>query len=284
MMLRLPAPLPSDAPASVANIRRNARAELDRARRWSATREACRAFLAGHVRHGDRVAIVGAGNGDDLPLRWLAARAARVDLYDLDPDALHDARARLPWRLARRVRARALDITDGAANAIARAARDQTVPAATAPSVAPLPEGPYELVIGDFLYSQLLAPALGDLGLGDQTSIEVLTRYGQRLTDGVVARLHASAPSGLVVHLHDPLAWWPGHEHPFTIEQALARAAGDPDPALVLAGSLGPIGCDPRASLSGATILRTAWWRWPFAADVDYLVCATAVAPEPQGR
>ena len=25
----------------------------------------------------------------------------------------------------------------------------------------------------------------------------------------------------------------------------------------------------------GLAVLDTAWWRWPFTPDVDYLVCAT---------
>lgn len=282
--LGLPAPLPSDAPASVANIRRNARAELDRGARWAGMRDACQAFLADYVGHGDRVAIVGAGNGDDLPLRWLAARAGRIDLFDLDVDALRTARQRLAWRLGRRVRVCALDITDGAADSVVRAARDGKTTVFLSPTTEPLSDAPYDLVVGDLLYSQLLSPALGDIDLDDRTSVEVLSRHGQRLTDAAVARMHASAPRGVVVHLHDPLAWWPGHEHAFTIEEALDRAAHDPDPAYVLAGAVGPIGCDPRAALASERILRTAWWRWPFAPEVVYLVCATAVAPGPRHR
>jgi hypothetical protein len=267
----------------VANIRRNAGAELDRRARWAPMRDAYQAFLADYVGHGDRVAIVGAGNGDDLPLRWLAARAGRIDLFDLDVDALHTARRRLAWRLGRWVRVCALDITDGAADAIVRAARDRT-PVVVSPTRAALSEAPYDLVVGDLFYSQLLSPALGDVDVDDRTSIEVLRRHGQRLTDAAVARTHASAPRGVVVHVHDPLAWWPGHEHPFTIDDALARAAHDPDPAHVLAGAVGPIGCDPRVALTAERVVRTSWWRWPFAPEVDYLVCATAVVPGPQRR
>ena len=283
-MPRLPAPLPPDAPATVANIRRNARAELDRGARWAPVRGACQAFLAGYVGHGDTVAIIGAGNGDDLPLRWLAARAGRIDLFDLDVDALHTARRRLPWRLSRRVRLCALDITDGAADTIVRAARERETPVVRSPTTAPLSDAPYDLVVGDLFYSQLLAPALGDIGLDERASIDLLSRHGQPITDAAVTRMHASAPAGVVVHLHDSLAWWPGHEHSITVGQALERATRNPDPAHVLAGSHGPIGCDPRPALPPERILRSAWWRWPFATDVVYLVCATAVAPEPYRR
>jgi hypothetical protein len=152
------------------------------------------------------------------------------------------------------------------------------------PATAPLSDAPYDLVVGDLFYSQLLSPALGDTELDDGTSIEVLRSHGQRLTDAAVARMQASAPRGVVVHVHDPLAWWAGHEHPFTVDEAFARAAHNPDPSHVLADSVGPIGCDPRAAVISERILRTSWWRWPFAQDVVYLVCATAVAPGPQRR
>jgi hypothetical protein len=88
------------------------------------------------------------------------------------------------------------------------------------------------------------SPALGDLELDDATVVDTVGRHGQALTDAVVARLHASA-SGTVVHLHDPLGWWPGHGQPFTIDEALRRADRDPEPVHVLAGALGPTGCDP---------------------------------------
>jgi hypothetical protein len=47
------------------------------------------------------------------------------------------------------------------------------------------------------------------------------------------------------------------------------------DDALALvATGLRPIGTDPRPALAGR-IVETALWRWPFAAGVDYLVCAS---------
>jgi hypothetical protein len=200
-MPRLPAPLPTDAPSTIANIRRNARAELDRWTRWASARDACKAFLGPHLDHGARVAIVGAGNGDDLPLRWLAGRAGQIDLYDVDTDALRTARRHLARRRARRVDLHELDITNGAADAIVIAARDGTTPTASLPTATPVSDLAYDLVVGDLFYSQLLAPAFGDLELDDATVVDTLGRHGRALTDAVVARLHASA-SGAVVHLH----------------------------------------------------------------------------------
>jgi len=73
-------------------------------------------LLAQHVKADARVAIVGAGNGDDLPLRRLARRAARVDLIDLDAAALRRARRRV--RFAHHVHTVREDVTAGAVDAI----------------------------------------------------------------------------------------------------------------------------------------------------------------------
>src|SRR5215208_569314 len=248
-MLGLPTPLPHDAPATLANVRRNAGGEPDRRERWRSARDSLWNVLDRHVARGARVAVVGAGNADDLPLERLAQRAARIDLLDVDPDAPRYARSRLPRALRRRIATRPLDVTTGAADRITGAARDATTPVRPTPPITPVGPLAYDVIVGDLLYSQLLAPALGDLGVPDDRAAETVRRYGQPLTDAVVARLHASAPTGRVIHLHDPLAWSPRRPQPFSIEQALARAADDREPAHVLAGGHGPPGCDPRTSL-----------------------------------
>jgi len=143
---------------------------------------------------------------------------------------------------------------------------------------APLPGAPYDLVIGDLLYSQLLYPALVDLGVGEARRRAVLGRCGPALTRAVVSRLHASAPHGRVAHLHDPLGWWPGHSQPVGLDQILAVAERDCEAALRLtARGKGPREWDPRRALAALAIplRQVALWRWPFAADVDYLVSAT---------
>ena len=55
------------------------------------------------------------------------------------------------------------DITHGVADRIAIAAAHAQVPPAATITEAPLRGAPYDLVIGDLLYSQLLYPALVDL-------------------------------------------------------------------------------------------------------------------------
>jgi hypothetical protein len=145
-------------------------------------------------------------------------------------------------------------------------------------SEAPLPGAPYDLVIGDLLYSQLLYPALIDLNVPAARTSAFVARYAPTLTRSVVARLHVSAPEGLVLHIHDPIAWWPGHPQPVKLARILAASAKDPVAALALAGQgTGPRHSDPRSALSSFAIpvRATAMWRWPFAPGVEYLACAT---------
>jgi 16S rRNA G966 N2-methylase RsmD len=302
------------APARVANASRNAGAEMDRHRRWAPAREALWDFLAPHLDEGARVAIVGAGNGDDLPLRRIARRAGEVVLIDIDPRAAQGARRRLRRPERRKLTVVGHDVTSGAVDAIILAAlggeSKQAAAAAIAPTASrdvaeqpdrrgcpadlsrpgsdgnprpdappsdPLPGAPYDLVFGDLLYSQLLYPALLDLGVDADHRAATIAAHAPTLTRAVVARLHASAPR--VVHLHDPLAWWDGHEQPVALDEILALAASDgPDAALSLAAQgLGPRESDPRAALVdlGLVPTATALWRWPFSDGVDYLVCAT---------
>ncbi|MGX6449928.1 hypothetical protein ACVU7I_17975, partial [Patulibacter sp. S7RM1-6] len=278
---------------------RNAQAAGDRFARWHGARGALWRTLDRHVAPGGRVVVVGAGNAHDLPLGRLGRRAGTVDLLDLDVRAVRPAAE----RAGRSVRFVVEDLTLGAADAIVRRA---TGPAATvdgpgtgtddgpgtadltAPSGAPdlarlaatpVARAPYDVAIADLCLTQLLYPALRDADLASRRIGETLERAGQPLTDAVAARLHASTPGGLVVYVHDLLGWWRGHPQPFPLDAVLERAEAEgPDAALALAATgTVPRGCDPRVALAraGAEIVDTAFWRWPFAAGVDYLVCAT---------
>lgn len=264
-------------PSATANSSRNAAAEVGRHRRWKPARDALWRFLDPHLGDGARVAVLGAGNADDLPLRRIARRAASVTLIDLDGPAARSARRRLPWRRRRRVEVIGHDVTGGAADRIVlAAAAGAPAEEASAPE-GPLPGAPYDLAIGDLLYSQLLYPALVDLEVPEERRSEVLRRHAPSLTRALVTRLHASAPT--VVHVDDPLAWWDGREQPVAIAEILGLAdAGDIDGALALvARGIGPTESDPRAALRSLDIpiRATALWRWPFARGVDYLACAT---------
>jgi hypothetical protein len=247
-----------------ANAANNARGDGARRRRWKPARTAAWALLDGEVARGARVAVAGAGNGDDLPLRRLARRASQLDLMDVDARALAGARRR-----AITARAVVEDLTGGAADAVITGAAQAVAVPAT-----PIGDGPYDIVICDLVLTQLLYPALKAAGTLTGAEIDkVLLRDGQRITDGVVARLHAAAPGGTVVILHDLLGWWNGHRQPFALQELLA--APDLAAALSLArrGRL-PYGCDPwlATERAGARITHTALWRWPFAPGADYVV------------
>jgi SAM-dependent methyltransferase len=261
-----------------ANAGRNLLASSARSQRWTTARDELWRLLDPLIGPSARVAVVGAGNGHDLPLRRIAARAAQVVLIDIDRRAPRRARRQLPPTLRRKVRIVKHDITGGTADAIIRAAARGQVPDPVLVPEAPLSGAPYDLVIGDLLYSQLLYPAMVDLGVPDPRRRSVLVRYGPALVRGVVARLHASAAYGRVVHLHDPLGWWPGHAQPVSLPEILDAAHSDVRRAIGLIGrGWGPRDADPRTALRhfAIPIRVTAVWRWPFAEDTDYLVCAT---------
>ena len=282
------------APASTANIARNARAEIGRHRRWAPARHVLWRTLRPYLPAGARVAILGAGNGDTIPLDRIAERAGEVALIDLDEPAIRAARRRQPRRQRRRITTITHEITNGAADAIAAAAANPGVPDPPAVPEAPLPEAPrpqtplpqaplpgapYDLVIGDLLYSQLLYPALIDLGIPAARTRAFVGRYAPVLTpsDRRAAR-DLSPDAAPSLHIHDPIAWWPGHPQPVTPDLILKLSDSDPEAALTLAArGTGPHHSDPRAALRALSIPihATAIWRWPFAPSVDYLACAT---------
>ena len=266
-----------------ANVGRNANREPGRRRRWRPARDALWSLLDGHVEDGARVAVVGAGNGDDVPLRRLARRAGRVDLIDLDHDALLYARRRVRRRRSR-VCIHSQDVTGGAADAIIAGALGETAGPIAPPKTPIGPGAPYDVVVADLMFTQLLYPALQDAGLSSAEIETALRADGQALADGVAACLHAAAPDGVVIYVHDMLGWWPGHPQPFGLDEVLELAPHHREAALALAGTGAlPRGCDPRlaAARANADVIQTDFWAWPFAPDTSYLVCATVARTSP---
>lgn len=291
--------------AARANASRNGRRERGRRARWAPAREALWEILEPHLLSGGRVAVVGAGNGDDVPLSRIASRASSVVLVDIDAPTAERARGRVRRGLRRRVRVLEHDVTLGAADRVLDAARrgpsapgsagtvrppatgEARVPesgdgSAASPGAeaggtpAPLPGGPYDLVVGDLLYSQLLYPAMLDAGVPPDRRRVFLGAHGHEICRAVVARLEASAPT--VVHLHDRACWGNGYDQPHDLDELLERAADAPGEALDLAAGLkGPREADPRDALAalGVPVVETRMWAWPFVPGVDYLVVAT---------
>ena len=152
----MPWPISERGPASRANKQRNARATAARLERWRPARDSLWALLDPFVAAGARVAVVGAGNGHDVPLRRLAERAERVDLIDLDARAARGARGRLPAGLRERVAVVRQDVTAGIADELARVAARGDLPAPREAPLEPVGAGAYDVVIGDLLYSAAL--------------------------------------------------------------------------------------------------------------------------------
>jgi hypothetical protein len=268
-------------PATTANSRRNAAARPDRRNLWTSAQDASWELLDPLITPGATVAFVGAGNCDDLPLTRIAERAGRVDLLDLDPAACRAAIANEPRTVRAKIHVLEADASGGHADRISAAVAAGRVTQNPVADWSPLGDGPYDVVVGDLFYSQLLYPGLRDAGVPDERIMLALTNYGPSLTGLVVSRLHASAPDGVVVHIHDPVGWWAGHAQPFTLDHVLAVAARSADDALALLQTAsGPEGTNPRAALAalGIPILRTSFWAWPFGHGTDYLACATVAA------
>jgi hypothetical protein len=265
--------------ALAANARRNSAAGPNRLWRWRDTRAAAWTLLERHVGPGAAVAVIGAGNGHDLPLRRLGRRAGRLDLIDMDVRALHRTRRRL---LLSGVRAGliAQDVTHGTADVVIGdvVARRPVRLSPAGAAARPIGRPPYDVVIADQFLSQLLYPALSDSQISPREVGAAVRAHGQTVTNTVIAGLAASAPGGLLICIEDVLRWGVDHHQPFTIDEVLAAAEADPERALELVQrGKQPRGCNGRLALGlvGAQVIDRTFWRWPFAPGTDYLVCAT---------
>ena len=248
---------------------------------WVTAQGACWELLDPLIAPGAIVGIVGAGNCDDLPLTRIAERAR----------PRRPARPR-PGGLPRRHRARATDRAHEDPGPGGRRQRRPRRPhlgggrgrsrrrSADGPTGARSATGPYDVVIGDLFYSQLLYPGLRNAGVPDERIMLALANYGPALTGLVVsactrARPTASSSTSTTRRLVGR------HAQPFTLDHVLAvagpvgrRGAGAaPD-------RLGPGGHESsfRPGALGIPILRTSFWRWPFGHGTDYLACATVAA------
>lgn len=265
-----------DAPARIAldaNARNNAMHQELRLDRWRTVRDALWTVLDPLLEPGARVALVGGGSCDDVPLARIAERAARVDLVDFDTGSTDRARTRLDPTARERVTAIECDVTGGCADRVLAALRDGApLPRSLPLPVTPLGSGDYDLVVGDMLYTQLLHAGLIALGIAGARQHELMRRYDPALTEALVRRVEASvAPGGHAVHVHDLACWASGHTQPLAIEAVLA------DPERTWDQLLRHDNCDPLLVLRrlGVEVLATSWWRWPFEPAKQFVVrCA----------
>ncbi len=217
-----------------------------------------------------RAADRGRGAGRDRRRRQRGRPAAAADrrarravtLIDLDPRRRAARGAGSAGRSGRRVDAIGHDVTDGAADAIvlaaradrsgAAAGRDDPACSADRETAAPARPAPRRSLRPRHRRPLLQPAALPGAGRPrgrPDRRAAALARHAPSLTAAVVARLHASAP--LVVHVHDPLAWWDGHEQPVALEEILAAAApGTRRRARPRRPRRRPAESDPRAALA----------------------------------
>lgn len=263
----------ADGIALEANRSNNAMHQQLRLDRWSGVRDRLWELLEPLIDDGARVALIGAGSCDDVPLRRIVGRAGVVDLVDIDGQAMERARTRVDPALRPQVVAVELDVTGGCAEQVLRAVRDE----APLPDSLPLPRGPiarggYDLVVGDMLYTQLLHAGLIALGIEQERQRSIMRRYDPPVVRALVERIESSlAPGGHAVHVHDVACWSNTHPQPVALPEALA------DPELAWERLRRHDGCDPHLALqSGAgRILGHAWWEWPFEPNKQFLVRAT---------
>jgi hypothetical protein len=101
-----------------------------------------------------------------------------------------------------------------------------------------------------------------------------MRRYDPPLARALVSRVQTSlAPHGHAVHVHDLACWARGQSQPLTLDEALR------DPDAHWRQLLRHDACDPHLILErdGVRVLKTAWWRWPFEPNKQFLVRATVV-------
>lgn len=120
---------------------------------------------------GGRIGVLGAGNCNDLDLKWLLQAYAEVHLVDIDPAALARAVQRQGVKGASGIRLHApMDLTgiaDRTAQWVGRGATDQEVAAAV--DVASAPEEPiagggFDVVVSPCVLSQLLVAVRDRVG------------------------------------------------------------------------------------------------------------------------
>jgi hypothetical protein len=154
---------------------------------------------------GGRLAVLGAGNCNDLDLGPLAAHFSEIHLADLDRDALARARARQPDEVAVRLRLHApIDLSGALADLKAFARTPPTrgqlaaLPAASGDAVAAALPGPFDVVLSTGLLSQIMHGCRVALGVG-HLHLQIVARALATGHLRAIAQLLRPGGTGLLV-------------------------------------------------------------------------------------
>jgi hypothetical protein len=231
---------------------------------------------------GGRLAVLGAGNCNDLDLVALASRFAEIHLVDLDREALRRAQERLPAEAAARVTLHAPVDLSGALHRLAAFRRTPPTPAqlgvlprAAAESVLAALPGGFDVVLSACLLSQLMHSCYLALGTRHPTL---------RLTACALAIAHLrslaglTAPGGTAVVVTDTVSsetyaideLWPDRD-PMAMLNEVDRqdyalsgtAPGFVRKIITQDAVVAPLASPPRLIPP---------WRWRFTTELTYLV------------
>jgi hypothetical protein len=288
-------PEPAGLPPELVHLQRTCNRQS--AARWehfTRHRERLTALCLGAARPGGRLAVLGAGNGNDLDLERLTGRFAEVHLFDLDAEAL--ARAAHRHRGGGLVVRPPLDLS-GALSGLAgfrrRPPGDEEIARLPGMSVeavlAAIPER-FEVVVSACLLSQLLHGAHVALGAGHPR----LTAVSCAL---VLAHLRLLAllvrPGGAGLLVTDALAAPPDVLDAALAQEAPARLLAQLEADHVCAAGTGPrflrealTGDGVAGPLVEAATLVEPWpWRWSDGRSylVHALTFTTRALPAPDG-
>ena len=239
-----------------------------------------------------RLAVLGAGNGNDLDLAALAGQFEEIHLADLDPEALARARARQPEEVAARLRVHAPVDLSGALAQL-RALRSRAVSGAhverlsdaAAETVASALPGPFEVVLSACLLSQLMHgcylalgssrhPHLGELA--GATALGHLRALARLLAPGGTALLVTDAVSSETYPLEELWGTRPPAEILRELDAAENLFSGTSPTALRQALTQDPV---LAAQLERPRLVEP--WLWRMGQELTVLVYAFVLRRRP---
>lgn len=260
------------------------------------------------------VAVIGAGNCSDIPLEALARAFHEVHLYDMDWDALTEAREGVQPSLAERVRCFSLDVTglyttrvpgvirqlyEGKSQRVFDELRGISgAPGVSSAAVIPRLAGRYRLVLSVNVVSQLFCPFMHSLVYAaaqagrfrSEADFGAVLGWIRKIGDTRVVQDHARlisaacSPGGRALITSDRFFWGAENGTPSPAAQWLRKPEDMLEPENI--ERLNGAGL----ALPGTDILRgfddyfelqdTRRWLWRFNLEQNYLVEGHELQPK----